>query len=90
MDEIWDLIGSVSEGFPTYFYLQLYKANASDSETPFLNLHLHVSISKCFFSSKIYDKRDDFDFCWMGTFPVLPLTVLTYLNLFDLLEGLVM
>ena len=31
-----------------------------DTEAPFLDLHL--SISNGFFSSKIYDKRDDFDF----------------------------
>ena len=40
--------------------LQLYKANTSDTEAPFLDLHL--SISNGFVSSKIYDKRDDFDF----------------------------
>ena len=40
--------------------LQLYKANTSDTEAPFLDLHL--SISNEFVSSKIYDKRDDFDF----------------------------
>ena len=40
--------------------LQLNKANTSDTEAPFLELHL--SISNGFFSSKIYDKRDDFDF----------------------------
>ena len=40
--------------------LQLNKANTSDTETPFLDLHL--SISNGFVSSKIYDKRDDFDF----------------------------
>ena len=40
--------------------LQLNKANASDTETPFLDLHL--SISKGFVSSKIYDKRDEYDF----------------------------
>ena len=39
---------------------QLYKANTSDSEAPFLDLHL--SISNGFVSSKIYNKRDDFDF----------------------------
>ena len=39
--------------------LQLYKANTSDTEAPFLDLHL--SISNGFVSSKIYDKRDDFD-----------------------------
>ena len=40
--------------------LQLNKTNTSDSEAPFLDLHL--SISTEFVSSKIYDKRDDFDF----------------------------
>ena len=39
--------------------LQLNKANASDTEAPFLDLH--QSISNDFVSSKIYDKRDDFD-----------------------------
>ena len=40
--------------------LQLNKANTSENEAPFLDLHL--SISNGFVSSKIYDKRDDFDF----------------------------
>ena len=40
--------------------LQLNKANASDTEAPFLDLHL--SISNGVVSFKIYDKRDDFDF----------------------------
>ena len=40
--------------------LQLNKANASDTEAPFLDLH--SSISNGFVSSKLYDKRDDFDF----------------------------
>ena len=40
--------------------LQFNKANTSDTEAPFLDLHL--SISNAFVSSKIYDKRDDFDF----------------------------
>ena len=40
--------------------LQLNKANISDTETPFLDLHL--SVANGFVSSKIYDKRDDFDF----------------------------
>ena len=40
--------------------LPLNKANTSDTEAPFLDLHL--SISNGFVSSKIYDKRDDFDF----------------------------
>ena len=40
--------------------LQLNKANISDTEAPFLDLHL--SVANGFVSSKIYDKRDDFDF----------------------------
>ena len=36
------------------------KANTSDTEDPFLDLHLFVSDG--FVSSKIYDKHDDFDF----------------------------
>ena len=40
--------------------LQLNKANTSDTEAPFLDLHL--SISNGFVSTKIYDKRDGFDF----------------------------
>ena len=40
--------------------MQLNKASTSDTEAPFLDLHL--SISNGFVSSKIYDKRDDFDF----------------------------
>ena len=38
--------------------LQLNKANTSDTEAPFLDLHL--SISNGFVSSEFYDKRDDF------------------------------
>ena len=40
--------------------LQLNKANASDTEAPFLDLHL--SVSNGVVSSKIYDKRNEFDF----------------------------
>ena len=47
--------------------LQLNKANTSDTEAPFLDLHL--SISNGFVLSKIYDKRDDFDFD-TANFPV--------------------
>ena len=39
--------------------LQLNKANVSDTEASFLDLHL--SISDGFVQTKIYDKRDDFD-----------------------------
>ena len=40
--------------------LQLNKANVSDTEASFLDLHL--SISDGFVQTKIYDKRDDFNF----------------------------
>ena len=50
--------GMVNQNYPSE--LKLNKANTSDTEAPFLDLHL--SISNGFVSSKIYDKRDDFDF----------------------------
>ena len=40
--------------------LQLNKANTSGTEDAFLDMHL--SISNDIVSTKIYDKRDDFDF----------------------------
>ena len=40
--------------------LHVNKANASDIEEPFLDLHL--SISNGFVTSKIYDMRDSFEF----------------------------
>ena len=40
--------------------LQLDKANDSDTEAPFLGLHL--SVSNNFVSTNNYDKRDGFDF----------------------------
>ena len=40
--------------------LKLNKANTSDTEAAFMDLHL--SISNGYVSSKIYDKRDDFNF----------------------------
>ena len=40
--------------------LHLNKANSSDTEAPFLDSNL--SISNGTVSTKIYDKRDDFDF----------------------------
>ena len=39
---------------------QLNKANSSDTEASFLDLNL--SITNGIVSSKIYDKRDDFNF----------------------------
>ena len=76
--------------------LQLNKANISDTEAPFLDLHL--SVSNGFVSSKIYDKRDDFDFdivnfpvfFWMWTFLVVLLMVYTFRKLLGLLESAIM
>ena len=48
----------VSQIYPSE--LQLNKANTSDTEAVFFDLHL--SISNDIVSTKIYDKRDDFDF----------------------------
>ena len=48
--------------------LQLNKANTSDTEAAFFDLHL--SISNDIISTKIYDKRDDFDF-GKSQFPTL-------------------
>ena len=48
----------VSQNYPSE--LQLNKANTSDTEAAFLDLHL--SIFNDIVSSKIYDKRDNFGF----------------------------
>ena len=48
----------VSQIYPSE--LQFNKANTSDTESAFLDLHL--SISNDIVSTKMYDKRDDFDF----------------------------
>ena len=48
----------VGQIYPTE--LQLNKANSSDTGAPFLDLNL--SITNGIVSSKIYDKRDDFNF----------------------------
>ena len=40
--------------------VQLNKANTSDTEASFLDWHLFISNGIVF--TKIYDKRDDFDF----------------------------
>ena len=58
-------VGQVNEGAPE---LQLNKANTSDTEATFLDLHL--SIPNGFVSSKFYYKRDDFDID-MVNFPFL-------------------
>ena len=82
----------VSQIYPSE--LQLNEANTFDKEATFLDLHL--SISNDIVSSKIYDKRQDFDFeivnvpFQMVMFLALhPMESLS-LNLFVLLEHLTM
>ena len=63
LDELLNIDNPYFEGMVNLIYppeLQLNKANIAETEAPFLDLHL--SISNGFVSSKIYDKRDDFDF----------------------------
>ena len=63
LDDLLNIDNPYFEGMVNRIYppeLQLNKANTSDTEAPFLDLHF--SISNGFVSSKIYDKRDDFDF----------------------------
>ena len=63
LDDLLNIDNSYFEGMVNQIYpseLQLNKANTSDTEAPFLDLHL--SISNGFVTSKICDKRDDFDF----------------------------
>ena len=71
LDDFWNIDNPYFEGMVSRIYppeRQLNKANTSDTEAPFLDLHL--SISNGFASSKIYDKRNDFDF-EMVNFPFL-------------------
>ena len=63
LDDLLSIDNPYFEGMVNQIYppeLQLNKANTTDTEAPFLDLHL--SIANGFVSSKIYDKRDDFDF----------------------------
>ena len=63
LDDLLDSDNNYFDGMVKQIYpseLQLNKANSSKTEAPFLDLHL--TISDGFVSSKIYDKRDDFDF----------------------------
>ena len=50
----------VGQIYPTE--LQLNKANSSDTEAPFLDLDLDLSLTNGIVSSLIYDKQDDLNF----------------------------
>ena len=63
LDDLLNIDNTYFDGMVKQIYpseLQLNKANSSDTEALFLDLHL--TISDGFVSSKIYDKRYDFDF----------------------------
>ena len=63
LDDLLDIDNNIFDRMVNRIYpseLQLNKANVSDAEVSFLDLHL--SISDGFVKTKIYDKRDDFDF----------------------------
>ena len=98
LDDHLNIDNPYFEGMVNQLYspeLQLNKANFSDTEAPFLDLHL--SVANGFVSSKIYDKRDDFDFD-IVKFPFLDSNdprrasydVYTFLNLLGLLESAIM
>ena len=82
----------VGQIYPTE--LQLNKGNSSDAEAPFLDFNL--SKTNGIVSSKIYDKRDDFNFEIVnfpfldGDIPRSPSCGEYILSLFALLESVLM
>ena len=63
LDDLLNIDNNFFDGMVNRIYpseLQLNNANMSDTEASFLDLHL--SVSNVFVKTKIYDKRDDFDF----------------------------
>ena len=63
LDDLLNIDNDFFDSMVNSIYLsefQLNKANVSDTEASFLDLHL--SISDGFVKTKIYNKRDDFDF----------------------------
>ena len=62
LDDILNINNVYFDNMASQIYpseLQLHKANTSDTKAAFLDLHLSISY---IISTKIYDKRDDFDF----------------------------
>ena len=63
LDDLLNIDNTFFDSMVNHIYpseLQLNKANVSDTETSFLDLHL--SLSDGFVKTKIFDKRGDFDF----------------------------
>ena len=62
LDDLLNIDNTVFDSMANHIYpseLKLNKANVSDTEASFLDLHLSVSDS--FVKTKSFDKRDDFD-----------------------------
>ena len=70
MDDLLNIYTLYFEGMLYPAELQLNKVNTSDTKASFLDVHL--SILDRLVSSKIYDKRNDFDFDIVN-FPFLDL-----------------
>ena len=93
LDDILNINNVYFDNMASQIYpseLQLHKANTSDTKAAYLDLHL--SISNDIISTRIYDKRDDFDF-EIVNFPFLDGDVprsTSYVNSFVLLEHLAM
>ena len=97
LDDIFNINNIYFDNMVSQIYsleLQLNKANTTDTEAAFLDLHL--SIFNEIISTKIYDERDDFDF-EIVNFPFQMVMFLTlhpmesiFLNSFILLEHLAM
>ena len=87
MNDLFYIGNKYFDGLSSQIYpseLQLNKANVSETEASFLNLHL--SILDGFISCYVYDKHDEFDFeneiflTWKGMYPVEHPMVFTYRN----------
>ena len=96
LDDLLNIDNPYFEGIVNRIYppeLQLNKANTSDTEAPFFWICIYLFQTDLFhlkfMISAMILIRYIFHF-WMVTFPVLPLTGFTFLNLFGLLECLVM
>ena len=98
LDDLLNIDNPYFEGMVSQIYppeLKLNKSNISDTEAPFLGLHL--SLENGFISYKIYDERDDFyfdivnfQFFSIVMFLVVLLMVYTIRNLLGLLESAIM
>ena len=71
LDDLLNIDNTFFDSMVNHIYpseLQLNKANVSDTEASFLDLHL--SLSDGFVQTKIFNKRNDFDFD-IANFPFL-------------------